>query len=83
MKNINIEKKIMKNITMKNINIEKKIMKNIQKWNTELLNKNNHIKYVNMVYLDQEFTDNKLIKKALKSKLSSYRQQDTKKKQIY
>ena len=79
MKNINIEKKIMKNITMKNINIEKKIMKNIQKWNTELLNKNNHIKYVNMVYLDQDFTDNKLIKKALKSKLSSYRQQDTKK----
>ena len=78
----------MKNINMKNINMKKKNMKNMKntniknkkKWNVELLDKKNHTKYVNMIYLDQEFTNNNLIKSALKSKLSSYRQQDTKKK---
>ena len=65
---------------MKNINISKKVEKNKKKWDSELLQKKNHIKYVNMVYLEQYFTNNNLIKSALKSKLCSYKQQDVKKK---
>jgi hypothetical protein len=72
----------MKNINMKNINMKNINMKNIKKWDIELLERKNHTKYVNMLYLDQDFSKNIIIKRALKSKLSSYRQQDTKKKRF-
>jgi len=81
----NITMKTIKNITMKtmkNISMEKKIEQNIKKWDTELLEKKNHTKYVNMLYLEQDFSSNKIVKNALKVKLSSYRQQDTKKKRF-
>jgi hypothetical protein len=82
MKNINMKNINMKNKNMKNINISKTITKNIKKWNSELLDKKNHTKYVNMLYLEQDFSNNKIVKNALKIKLSSYRQQDTKKKRF-
>lgn len=63
----------------KNIKLEKNTTKNKKKWSQDILNKKNHTKFVNMLYLEQDFSENKLIIKELKSKISSYRQQDIKK----
>ena len=63
----------------KNIILEKNTTKNKKKWSQDILNKKNHTKFVNMLYLEQDFSENKLIIKELKSKISSYRQQDIKK----
>jgi hypothetical protein len=43
-------------------------------------NISNQISYVNMCYLDNDFTEKKTVIKDLKKKLSGYRNQDTKKK---
>ena len=79
MKNINVKNINVKSKNVKNINVKSKNVKNKKKWDLELLEKKNHTKYINMLYLDQSFSNEKIIKKALKMKLSSYRQQDTKK----
>ena len=84
MKNINVKNINVKNINVKsknvkNINVKSKNVKSKKKWDLELLEKKNHTKYINMLYLGQSFSNEKIIKKALKMKLSSYRQQDTKK----
>lgn len=63
----------------KNIILEKNTTKNKKKWSQDILNKKNHTKFINMLYLEQDFSENKLIIKELKSKISSYRQQDIKK----
>ncbi len=69
-------------MSCKKINISKNIVKNKKKWHSELLDKKNHTKYINMLYLDNKYLNDTVIKKALKAKLSSYRQQDTKKKRF-
>ena len=71
-------KKIIEN-DKKIIENNKKIKKNKKKWSSVLLDKKNHTKFINMLYLEENFSENKLIIKELKSKLSSYRQQDSKK----
>lgn len=43
-------------------------------------NMRNQISYINMCYLDNDFTEKKTVLKDLKKKLSGYRNQDTKKK---
>ena len=63
----------------KNIILEKNTTKNKKKWSQDILNKKNHTKFINMLYLEQDFSENKLIIKELNSKISSYRQQDIKK----
>ena len=66
---------------MKTIIFQKKISVNKKglKWSNELCEKNNHIKYINMLYLNNEFAGSKKLKKELVSKLSNYKQQDKKK----
>ena len=42
----------------------------------------NHLSYINMCYLDNNFIEKKTVIKDLKKKLSGYRNQDTKKKRF-
>ena len=65
--------------TVKTVNKHSNVEK-VNKYSVELLDKKNHVKYVNMLFLNQTFVENVIVKRELKSKLSSYRQQDTKKR---
>lgn len=66
---------------MKKIKFQKKEEKNkkSKNWSDELCKKSNHVKYINMLYLNSEFDESKKLKKELLNKLSNYKQQDKKK----
>lgn len=49
-------------------------------WNDELCDKSNHVKFVNMLFLNNKFEGSEKLLKELKKKLSNYKQQDKKKK---
>lgn len=54
--------------------------KQVSSWSypEECLNKKNQIKFLNLLYLDQQFNGKHDIKKEIKNKISSYGQQDRK-----
>lgn len=69
---------------MKKIKFEKKVAENKKSihWSNELCKKSNHIKYINMLYLNNDFDGSKKLKTELTKKLSNYKQQDKKKKRF-
>tara|TARA_B100000963_G_scaffold202727_1_gene176533 strand:+ start:33886 stop:34362 length:477 start_codon:yes stop_codon:yes gene_type:complete len=69
---------------MKKIKFEKKVAENKKSinWSNELCKKSNHIKYINMLYLNNDFDCSKKLKTELTKKLSNYKQQDKKKKRF-
>ena len=48
------------------------------KYSNQLLDKKNHIKYINQLYLEQKFDGCESIRKEIQKKISSYSQQDKK-----
>lgn len=68
---------------MKKIIIKTKQVKENKKsknWDDKLLDKNSHISFVNMLYLNTEFNGSKELHCELTKKLSNYKQQDKRKK---
>ena len=41
----------------KNIILEKNTTKNKKKWSQDILNKKNHTKFINMLYLEKDFSE--------------------------
>lgn len=67
---------------MKKIFLKKKVIEKNKKskvWNEKLLDKNNHISFVNMLFLNNYFDGKKELQRELMNKLSNYKQQDKKK----
>ena len=64
---------------MKKITFEKKTFEKKIKPCEECLKNKNHIKFINMYYLNETFKEKNKIKQELKKKLSGYKNQDKKK----
>lgn len=67
----------MKKVIIKTKDVEEN--KKCKEWDDNLLDKKNHISYVNMLYLNTEFDGSKKLQRELMKKLSNYKQQDKKK----
>lgn len=68
---------------MKKIFLKKKVIEENKKskvWDEKLLDKNNHISFVNMLFLNNCFDGKKELQRELMNKLSNYKQQDKRKK---
>ena len=68
---------------MKKIFFKKKVIEENKKskvWDEKLLDKNNHISFVNMLFLNNCFDGKKELQRELMNKLSNYKQQDKRKK---
>ena len=64
---------------MKKISINKKTFEKKRIPSKECLKNTNHVKFINMYYLDEQFNEKNRIEKELKKKLSGYKNQDKKK----
>lgn len=70
----------MKKIIIKIKEVEEN--KKSKQWDDKLLDKKNHISFVNMLYLNTEFVGSKKLQRELTKKLSNYKQQDKRKKRF-
>lgn len=65
---------------IKTIKIQKKVeVKKDVSSNLNIFNSNEQISMINQIYLGEKFKDDKLIRKNLKQKINSYKQQDLRK----
>ena len=51
-------------------------------WSDKLCDKSNHVKFINMLFLNNKFEGSEKLHKEFKKKLSNYKQQDKKRKDI-